>query len=797
MNKHLIINLIITCITSLTVHNLSAQHHIILQIEDKEHIAADAASVVITDVDNRRVVNNCIADTLGKVYIKLDKGNYSAYISSLGYKDTTLYFTIPTKESLIKIVIENDITHINDIIITAKKHRPIVKMEDGKVNIDVAQSYLSDIGNAIDVLKHSPGIHIDNKGSISLSSLGGTAIYINGKKTPLQGETLTAYLRSLASTRIQKISTSPNPNASYDAEGAGGIIDIILKSETDTGFHLTTSHGISFWNYIHETSDISLSYNRRHWQVGITYNHNIGYYAMKYGINRIQDGNKNLSTTDDVDKRNTYSTSIDLVYHPNDKHKFTFNTSISAVIGPGYTSTETQIYRGMNDLTQLLYAENDYQKQRTPRYSGSIAYIFTPSKNHTLSVNADYIKVDGESYCNQPNIYYFPNGTLHHKDIYQSENDKHIKIASFMIDYKHLFGKGHELLAGIKASTINSDNNFKFYSSLKIDNTRSNRFTYSEQNIEGYTQYTIQLNKWMATAGIRIEQMYSKGLLQPYTAMDKKETNTTNRFNCFPNASISYQISQNTRMTLAYSKRQDKPRYEDLNPFEYLLDELTYWKGNPFITPQTNDKLIFSLSHKQLVINLSYNSLNNYFTGITDVYNNNTVVMTTKNIGKQKQLGAEVVYSKRIASWWDTNLNFGTYYFVNKLNYETNNHIYRRPSYTLNISNNITLPAKLQLEVAAQYLSKRQGGSYEVLKSSGYVNIGISRTFLKNRLHTSIILTDAFHTQRWDSYGNTNKLNISSWGNSETRQIGLKVRYYLGVKKYNVEHKSIKEAERL
>ena len=261
MNKHLIINLIITCITSLTVHNLSAQHHIILQIEDKEHIAADAASVVISDVDNRRVVNNCIADTLGKVYMKLDKGNYSAYISSLGYKDTTLYFTIPTKESLIKIVIENDITHINDIIITAKKHRPIVKMEDGKVNIDVAQSYLSDIGNAIDVLKHSPGIHIDNKGSISLSSLGGTAIYINGKKTPLQGEALTAYLRSLASTRIQKISTSPNPNASYDAEGAGGIIDIILKSETDTGFHLTTSHGISFWNYIHETSDISLSYN--------------------------------------------------------------------------------------------------------------------------------------------------------------------------------------------------------------------------------------------------------------------------------------------------------------------------------------------------------------------------------------------------------------------------------------------------------------------------------------------------------------------------------------------------------
>uniref|UniRef100_A0AB33J242 TonB-dependent receptor family protein n=1 Tax=Prevotella sp. GTC17259 TaxID=3236795 RepID=A0AB33J242_9BACT len=797
MKKRFIMKLAIICIASFALQNLSAQQRITFQIKDKEHVAADAASIVITDTDSKRVVRNGIADTLGEVHMQLDKGHYSAYISSLGYKDTTLNFTIPHKEQLIKITIQSEVAHLADIIITAKKHRPTIKMEDGKVNIDVAQSYLADIGNAIDVLKHSPGIHIDNKGNISLSSLGGTAIYINGKKTALQGDDLAAYLRSLPSTRIQKISTSPNPNASYEAEGAGGIIDIVLKNNTDAGFHLTTSHGLSYWNYIHETSDVLLSYNWKHWQIGVAYNQTIGHYAMEYGSDRIQDGNRNLSTTEDADKRDTYSGNIDLVYQPNDKHKFTLNTSVSINKGPGHTSTQTQIYDTTNQLTQLLYAENDYQRQRIPRYSGNIAYTFTPNQKQTFSVNADYIHVGGYIYCNQPNTYYQPNGTLHHQDVYQSETDKHIDIASVMLDYKQQTDKGNELLAGVKASTINSDNDFKFSSALQLDRTRSNRFRYSERNLEGYLQYTLHLGKWMATAGMRLEYMHSKSLLRPYTPQTQDETNKVNRFGYFPNASVSYQATQNTRMTLAYSKRQDKPRYEDLNPFEYLLDELTYWKGNPFITPQTNHKFLFSLSHRQLAVTLSYNMLDNYFTGLNDVYDNNKIVMTTKNIGQQRQVGIEAVYSKRIASWWDTNMNLGAYYFVNKLDYESHNHVYRRPSYTLNLTNNITLPAKLRLEVAAQYRSKRQGGSYDVLKSSGYVNTSISRNFFNDRLHTSIILTDAFHTQRWDSYGHTDNLQIASWGHSETRQIGFKVRYYLGARKYNVEHKTIKEAERL
>lgn len=65
----------------------------------------------------------------------------------------------------------------------------------------------------------------------------------------------------------------------------------------------------------------------------------------------------------------------------------------------------------------------------------------------------------------------------------------------------------------------------------------------------------------------------------------------------------------------------------------------------------------------KLSLNLYYNKLNDYFTSITDVYGDNKTIMTTKNIGKQQQLGLDAIYSKHVASWWQFSTNAGLYYF--------------------------------------------------------------------------------------------------------------------------------------
>ena len=186
---------------------------------------------------------------------------------------------------------------------------------------------------------------------------------MNGKRIRLQGETLTAYLRTIPSSNIASITTSTNPDASYDSEGASGIIDIKLKDNSEQGLYISTSNGISFWNHIRQSSDFSMSYNKRTWQLGFNYSHNIGHYDMEYGTDRIQEGDRNFSETDDTDKRNTYAGGLAFVFQPNKKHKLMLNASVDALTGPGVTATTTWIYKGRDTLHEILKARNDYTKQ--------------------------------------------------------------------------------------------------------------------------------------------------------------------------------------------------------------------------------------------------------------------------------------------------------------------------------------------------------------------------------------------------------------------------------------------------
>ena len=291
--------------------------------------------------------------------------------------------------------------------------------------------------------------------------------------------------------------------------------------------------------------------------------------------------------------------------------------------------------------------------------------------------------------------------------------------------------------------------------------------------------------------------MLTDNLLRPYNPALTEETNQERRLKLFPNLSVGYQLGEQTKLLAQYSRRQDKPRYEDLNPFEYLLDELTYWKGNPFLKPQTNDKVALNLSHRHLSVNLSYNRLNHYFTSLTDAYGNDKVVMTTKNIGRQTQWGLEVIYSRRLAAWWDINSNVGLFHFTNRLHYEQYRETYRRPSLTFSVSNELALPAKIKMELSGRYRSRRQGGSYDVARSSGSLDIGLNRAFLRERLHLSLLMTDIFHTERWDGYGRKGTLYLSSWGYSESRQVMFRARYTFGKRKFKAHETSIEEVNRL
>lgn len=774
----------------------SAQTKVTGRVLDENRQGVDAAVVMLVASPGDVLVESVLTDAAGQYSILQRKGEFLLCIRALGYKEVKRTMAIASIDTLPDIQLEVEDISLKDVVVTARKSRSLTSASNGKIRIHVAQSYLTDIGTALDVLKHSPGILVSNKGDISLATIGGTAIYVNGRKLMLKGEELSAYLRSLPSSKISNIETSPSPNASFGADGAGGVINIITKASVRSGFYLTTSHSFAYWENLRQSSDLALSYNTDKWQLGLNYNHAIGHHAMDYGYERLQDGNKYLSETVDTDMRNTYSAGIDFSWQATPTSKLFVNSSVNLLAGPGVTATETQVYQGATTLDGILRARNDYVEQRTLRYSNSLNYLYRPSDKHQLSITADWTRFDGTARCEQPNTYYSATNLLVRSDFFYSQPDKDIDIYALLADYKYKPNDESEWLAGAKTSFIRSHNTFLFKKNGAVDNQRSNTFHYDEGNIEGYTQYTHTLGKLELSAGLRLEYMHTSSKLNAYSSQDGEE-HSGSHLRLFPNLSISYALNEQSKIALLYSRRQDKPRYEDLNPFEYLLDELSYWKGNPFLKPQISNKLILSYVWNSLSLNLSYSKLDDYFTSITDALGTTKTVMTTKNIGAQQQVGLEGLFSKRLTPWWDFSANLGLYYFVNKLDYETYKEEYKRPSYLMSVSNSILLPLGLNLELSGRYHSKRQGGSYEVIKPNGSLDIGLSRMWADDRLRLSLLMTDIFHTDRWDNYGRKGALDLTTWFGSESRKVILRLSYSLGKQKFNKVESSLGELDRL
>ena len=402
---------------------------------------------------------------------------------------------------------------------------------------------------------------------------------------------------------------------------------------------------MGYWENLKQNSDIALSYNTNKWQLGMNYNHSLGHYSMDYGYEKIQNGDKNISETTDTDKRNTYSAGIDFSWQPNQKNKLFMSSTVNLLAGPGETQTTTYIYQGTNLLDNILKARNNYIEQKNLQYNNSVNYLYKPTSKAQFSFSADWTHFDGKARCEQPNEYFSPANTLIHSDFFYSEPDKDIDIYALLADYKYNPDEQNELLAGIKTTLIKSHNAFLFKKNGDVDPQRSNSFFYKEKNLEAYAQYTHTWNKTELSAGVRMEYMHTYNRLHSQTNQDA-EANSQDHLRLFPNLSATYTINEKNKIALIYSRRQDKPRYEDLNPFEYLLDELTYWKGNPFLKPQISNKVMLSYTWSNLSLNLYYNKLDDYFTSLTDVYGDNKTIMTTKNIGTQQQVGLDAIFSK-------------------------------------------------------------------------------------------------------------------------------------------------------
>ena len=779
-----------------------AQHQLAGTVTDSIGKPVDAAVVVLMNTQDGNVIQQGITSLDGK-YRMSAEGRVQIYISCMGYKQHISHELIIKTDTIIPpIKLQSENFVLDDIVIVGEKQSPSVKIEKGKMIFTPKNSSVITGSTALEVLKKTPGVFVDEENNISIGGKNSVLVILNGKQTYMQKGELITLLKATPSSSVSSVEVMHNPSAQYDAEGSGGIININMNRKKSEGFFFSLNNGVSYWENLRENTELSFSYTKNRFSLSGNYNHAFGYYNMDYGMHRIQEGKDYYSPTQDTDKRKTISGNLIMEYALNDKHLIGARMDANTLFGPGQTNTVTEI-RDANtmELEQILYASNDYYTQKGNRYGGNLYYMATPKEGVSYNLDVNYAWFDGGSGNWQPNKYVSPDDSVLQDNLYKSVNSRDINIYAVSYDQKHPLWNG-ELKSGLKFSSVNADNEYQFYNvdngQETIDKSQSNDFRYKEQILAGYILYSHSLgDKISMEAGLRGEYTFSDGLLHTIDG-EGDENNKSNYFNLFPTFNLNYQINDSHALTLSYASRIDRPAYQDLNPFEYLLDELSYWKGNPFLTPQKSHKVALTYSHNRTAITASYSYMKDYKAQITDTLSVSKVIMTPRNIGKQQRASLTLYQGINIARWWEMNLNLIGYYVKNDVAFDQ----YRKFNLDgfagiFSIQNTVRLPWQVQMELNGSYITKHLGASNEHIKPSGYVDISFSKSFANKKWTVNLAMSDIFWTNRWDNDSSFNGFQLWNWGKSESRQLRLNVTYRFGKEKNSHHNSNFDEINRL
>ncbi len=243
---------------------------------------------------------------------------------------------------------------------------------------------------------------------------------------------------------------------------------------------------------------------------------------------------------------------------------------------------------------------------------------------------------------------------------------------------------------------------------------------------------------------------------------------------------MTYQADQKNSLALSYSRRIQRPSYQDLNPFEYQLDELSFSRGNPFLQPQYTDNFKISHTYKYtLTSSLSYSYVSDFFARVTEAVGENRNFLSTRNVADQEVFNMSISYPFKVNDWWRAYANmYGsltTYIATDPAFIST-----AQETFGFYAQNTFSLPKNFKVEISGWYSSPSiWGGTYQT-ESLGSLNLAVQKTW-KNWTG-KVTLNDALYTIPWRGTTQFGDLFIDGRGGGDSRNINFYVQYTFGNK---------------
>ncbi|MHA4843281.1 outer membrane beta-barrel protein [Flavitalea antarctica] len=750
------------------------------------------ASVMIKKKPDSSLVKISVSDKEGNfIFEGVDPGSYFLHISFVGYApfysdpielSSTLQMALPP------IKLEKNSGNLKAVEVVAKK--PLVEIKADKTVLNVEGSINAVGQDALELLRKSPGVMVDKDDNLSLSGKNGVQVYVDGRPTPLSGSDLAAYLKTLQSSSIEAIEIITSPSAKYDAAGNAGIINIKLKKNKAYGTNGSVNAGFNQGIYPKYIGGLSLNHRNKYINFYGNYNYNNSKNESWMTIYRVQLDTLFDGSTVNQFRNQSHNFKAGVDYSINNKNTIgvMFNGNYADISFTNNSRTPIS-YVPTGEVVKILVAQNSSEGYRNST-NFNVNYRYADTTGKELNVDGDYGAYRLMTDQLQPNVYLDPvNGNVISTKVYNMLSPSDINIYSVKADYQQNLGKG-KLGVGGKLSYVNSINDFQRFDVLrsvkKMDTLRSNAFEYKENVNAVYLNYDKAYKGFIVQIGFRVENTniegYSTGFRQDGTGYMRYDSVFTRHYtDLFPSAGITFNKKPTSQIGIRYSRRIDRPAYQDLNPFEFKIDEYTFQKGNTNLRPQYTNSISVTHAYKyKLNTVLTYSHVKDVFTSLVDTAEKSKAFLSKSNLATQDIISLNVSYPLQI-KWFSAFVNLNSYYTKYQADFGPGRTV-DLDVFAMNVylQNTFNLGKGWSGELTGYYNSPSiWQGTFKSKEMYG-VDAGILKTLFKGKATAKVSVSDIFKTMQWGGTSEFSGQYINNRGGWESRQLRLNFTYRFG-----------------
>ncbi len=777
-------------------------------VKDQQSKPVSGSTVSLLKSKDSSVVKLAASDNNGHYsFNSIKYGKYVVSITHVGYApfySPTFEFSGTGETNVPDVSLNKLESEMKGVVVSSKK--PMVEVRADRTILNVEGTINATGNDALELLRKSPGVTVDKDDNISLSGKNGVQVYIDGKPTPLSGSDLANYLKSIQSSQIESIELITNPSAKYEAAGNAGIINIKLKKNKTFGANGSVNAGWNIGTYAKYNSGIVLNYRNKKFNLFGNYNYTHNKNQNWLDLYRTTSADSSFDQKSVmINRSESHGFKAGVDYFANSKN------TIGVMVNGNFSKTgfdnmsNTNIaYMPTNEIDRLLIANNTTHGHRN-NVNFNANYRFADTSGHELNIDADYGFYNSNNNQYQPNNTYDASGTnLKQQEIYNTLTPSQIDIYSVKVDYEQNFKKG-KLGYGGKISYVKTDNTFQrfFENGTSSIEDNHNNFNYKENINAGYINYNRQFKGVMVQAGLRVENTRSKGhsvgFRYDYDAnttvpidslLDRTYTDP------FPSAAITFNKNPMKQWSFSYSRRIDRPSYQNLNPFEFNLDKYTFQRGNPDLKPQyTNSFGITNVYKYRLTTTLNYSHVSDVFTTIPKTEGTKAFI-TNENVASQDIVSLNVsmpVQYKKYSLFFNVN----SYYSKFKgraIGYNVDANVF---SFNVYAQQTYKLTKTTTAELSGFYTAPSIWQGAFKTKSLGTVDLGLQQVVLKGKGTVKASVTDIFNTLHFSATNNTTGQIVHVKGGWESRQFKINFNYRFGNSKVKQarQHKSSIEEE--